>query len=336
MRRILLFAALIMTTCLAYAQHGEMTFVGKSDFHIIMNGTEQGNTTVMSDTIAYDGTNNRFVIPAMKYGTMIIPSFVIEGATQITAGYDGVTWEDNSFTAKVNDNGQEKSITGTALKGEFSHKDGLYRLMLSITFSYGVMPFPISYSIDSYYVKPTSGKVEVMVGGVYGPYIEPTVFDARLYEEDGIKKLDVTMHEYTITGTPVGNITVGQYSVKGLTYDESKEGYYRDYSQDEEKFHLKMVNGGVTTIDGEYGFTQGGIMLVKMNGSTIETAQNNFQPGAMPFPITSVFNSTTDGITNTTVTAPNGKTFDMQGRLIDSKALKSGLYIKNGKKYIIR
>lgn len=187
---------------------------------------------------------------------------------------------------------------------------------------------PITYSIESYYVKPTTKQVSVVVGGSIGPYINPSVtYDARIYEVDGQKQLDIALHEYSLDGTVMGDILLGSHIIKGLTWNEEKGGYFRDYSHDGITFHFKTSQG----MDGNYGFTKGGNLLVKMNGTDITYAENAFQPGAMPFPIVSTFGKDDatgiDHVTTTQQQVSKSRKYISNGQLIIER---------DGKKYNVQ
>lgn len=133
---------------------------------------------------------------------------------------------------------------------------------------------------------PTTQAISVTVGGIFGPYVNESVtYEARLYTEGTETKLDVRMCEYNLPHTQIGDLTLGTYTVCGLVYDEEKDGYYRDYTGDNISFHFKSSGG----FDSDYVFTKLGNLLVKMDGTSIAYACNNFTPGAMPFPIVSNF-----------------------------------------------
>lgn len=230
----------------AQASHGAMTFVGKSNYYVTMMGSITGETTVAADTIVYMGAD--FTLPSMKYNDMVIPSFSIQGTT-FTGGYAGVIWEDQTFTSTTTDaSDQEKTITGSSLRGTFTHTAGIYKLQLEITFTYGNMPFPITYSIEGYYVKDYSGTNKVTVGGQYGPYSAQVTHKLRTYVEDGETKADVEIPGYTLPQTIMGNLTLGSYTITGLTYDESKGGYYKDYATDGLTIHITAEQNGLSRL----------------------------------------------------------------------------------------
>lgn len=320
----------------AQASHGAMTFVGKSNYYVTMMGSITGETTVAADTIVYMGAD--FTLPSMKYNDMVIPSFSIQG-TIFTGGYAGVTWEDQTFTSTTTDaSDQEKTITGSSLRGTFTHTAGIYKLQLEITFTYGNMPFPITYSIEGYYVKDYSGTNKVTVGGQYGPYSAQVTHKLRTYVEDGETKADVEIPGYTLPQTIMGNLTLGSYTITGLTYDESKGGYYKDYATDGLTIHITAEQNGTTTMDSDYELATSGSenILVQITDGKAKIT-NNFIPGAMPFPITAVMDqNATTGITqiSTLDTHIQTPTYNLHGHRLSHSS--QGLVIRNGKKYIAR
>lgn len=333
-----LIAAVLAVVSSASAQmgHGAMTFVGKSNFYVNMMGQKTGETTLVSDTILYAGAD--FTLPSMKYNDMVIPSFQIKGTT-FSGGYAGVTWDDQTFTSTVTDaEGNEKTITGTSLKGSFTHGNGIYKVQLEVTFKYGNMPFPITYSIESYYVKDYAGENSVMVGGQFGPYNADVTYKLRTYIEEGVTMIDVEIPSYSLAGTVMGDLDLGTYTVKGLTYDEEKGGYYRDYSADGLSVHFTAVNNGMTTMDADYALLTAGkenILVEITNGKAKIT--NNFQPGSMPFPITAVMDqSAATAVENihSVVVPENNVMYNLSGQRVVNAG--RGIVIRNGKKYVVR
>ncbi len=325
-----LFVAFVATVLGANAKPGSntpMTFVGKSNFFVTMMGKKAGETTQLSDTIIYSGAD--FTLPSMKYNDMTIPSFKIIGTT-FSGGYAGVTWEDQTFTSTAIDSeGVEKNITGTSLKGTFTHANGIYKVSLEVSFNYGTMPFPITYSIESYYVKEYSGTNAVMVGGVYGPHKAEVTYKVRTYVEDGVTLKDVEIPTYKLDNTEIGNLTIGGYTVKGLALNEDKGGYYRDYTSDNITMHFKAEG----SFDSDYTITKLGNVLV-----TDTEIVNNFQPGAMPFPISSTTtlagSTEIKSVTSTSVSEKSEASYNLNGQRVAPNA--RGLIIKNGKKYFVR
>ena len=87
----------------------------------------------------------------------------------------------------------------------------------------------------------------------------------------------------------MGDLTLGAYTVSNVAYDQERGAYYRDYSADGLTFHLTAVNNGATTMDNDYDFTRLGTIEVKATEAGGVSVVNTFQPGAMPFPVESVF-----------------------------------------------
>lgn len=336
-----LIAALAAVCATAKALPGAaMTFVGKSNFYVVMGGNKTGETAVASDTVLYQG--NDITIPSMNYNGMVIPSFTIAG-TKFSGGYTGVVWEDQTFTSAVKDaNGNDKAINGSSLKGTFTHDGGIYKLSLQLTFSYGSMPFPVTYEIESYYVKDYAGQNVVMVGGMFGPYTASVNYRLRTYVEDGVTKMDVQVPAYELSETAIGDLSLSSYTVKGLTYDDLRGGYYKDYAADSLSMHFKAVDGGKTSMDADYALAAEGAenILVQITGSKAKIT-NNFKPGRMPFAISAVMDqSANSGSTNNielatdATDAADAPAYNLNGQRVDSNY--RGIVIRNGKKYLVR
>lgn len=209
-------------------------------------------------------------------------------------------------------------------------------LTLKAVFQYGAMPFPMTYNIKSYYVKAVTSAINVNVGGMF-PYAKESVtYNVRKYMDGDVQKVDVEVPAYTLDNTVMGNLTLGTYTVKGLTYDEEKGGFYRDYKEDGLSFHFTAEQNGNKTMDGDYEFNaqKDNNILVKYNGSKITDIVNTFQMGAMPFGIVTSFNSAATGISsvkNDVQKKNDGKMYNLNGQVV-SESYK-GVVIVNGKKY---
>ena len=333
------FLVLVIVTaafCSAYSQNGHsaMTFSGKSRFFVTMNGVLAGEKEMPSDTLEYSAGD--FILPAMTYENMLIPSFQIKG-TKFSGGYSGVTWDDQPFSATAIDaSGHEKAIVGSSLKGSMTHENGVYRLLLDITFTYGSMPFPITYSIESYYVKEYSGENHVTVGGQFGPYKAAVTHRIRTYVEGDATKLDVEIPAYTLQNTAIGDLNLGSYTVCGLEYDEGRGGYFRDYSSDNLSMQFTASHNGSVSIDGTYPLSAAGYnnLLVEITKEGVRIT-NNFKPGAMPFPISAVMNQTSSTGISSLLSSPSSHTsYSLDG--IEAPSSYRGIVIRNGKKFSVR
>ncbi len=324
----------IIQSANAQPGHGPMTFAGKANFYASVMGNKAGETEVLSDTVIYSAPD--FIMPSVNYNGLIVPSFTIKNPS-FSGGYGGVVWEEQSFsTTTIDQAGEEKAVTGT-LKGSFTHDGDVYKLALEVTLSYGKMPFPVTYSIEGYYVKDYAGENQV-VCGEYGPYKAAVTYKLRTYMEDNVKKMDVEVPAYSLAQTAIGDLSLGTYIVKGLTYDESKGGFYRDYAADGLTMNFKAVNGGLITMEGDYPLSREGsenILVEMVDGKAKIT--NIFMPGDMPFSITAIMDqtvSTAISQVRSQSADTEGVTFNLQGQRV-GKDMR-GIVVRNGKKYIVR
>lgn len=340
---ILLFT--LALTMSAQQQHGAagMKFVGKATVKPYIINQETGEATELgmvvefpSDTMTYIGGRESasFITPELVYNfaeaPIILPSYQIDGTT-FTGGYGGVTWPEQDYKVNLG----EESVAGK-LSGTFTHANGIYELKLKLAFRYSLIDkiAPVKvllvYEIDGFYLKDTSGKLDVNVAGV--TYSAPSVtFWTRTYTDGDATKVDVQVPSYTLEGTLMGNISVGGYTVKGLTWDETLEAYNKDYSND--GLSLYFSNG--SSLTGDYPLNNAGQKItVKFNGTSVSSLVNTFQPGKMPFVIISTFPGTTSGISSVSKKADTltGEAYNMAGQQVSANA--KGIVIINGKKIL--
>ena len=324
----LVFATMMATNMMA--QHGSMSFAGKSNVAV-----QDVNSASESDTIKFtmtSGAAGSITFPSMKYSEMEIPSFTVDNvAFSMDMSTHLVTFSEQEFSATVSDG---KTASGK-LSGTYSMADN--KMSITAVFKYGRMPLDLTYTIDSYYIKSVEAKpLYVSVGGKYNYQNENVTYNVRKYMDGDVEKLDVEIPTYTLDETMMGDLTLGTYTVKGLTYDESKGGYYHDYTNDGLTFHFTAVQNGKTTMDNDYAFNseKDNNILVTYDGNTVSDIKNTFQMGTMPFQITSSFKSPTTGIsavtTSETINA-DGKMYNMSGQQVNESY--KGVVIMNGKKY---
>lgn len=325
----LLFAAFTATNMMAQ-MHGAMSFAGKSNVAV-----QEVNSASESDTIKFtmtSGTAGAITFPSMKYEKMEIPSFTVDNATfTMDMSTHLVTFSEQVFSATVSEG---KTASGK-LSGTYSMADN--KMSITAVFKYGSMPLDLTYTIDGYYVKAvTATPLYVSVGGTFNYQNESVTYNVRKYKDGDVEKLDVEIPTYTLDGTVMGNLTLGTYTVKGLTYNEAKGGYYHDYANDGLTFHFTAVNKGTTTMDNDYAFNaeKQNDILVTYDGNTVSDIKNTFQMGAMPFSIVSTFKSPTTGISSVTTSETvktDGKMYNMSGQQVNEGY--KGVVIMNGKKY---
>ena len=327
----LVFATMLAGNMMAQ-MHGALTFAGASTMSVLTQNTENASDTVKFEMASMSAGN--ITLPAMKGDLATIPSFTIKNVAFTMGENHVITMADQAFTSKVTVNGVEKNITGSSISGTYNKADN--SLTLKAVFQYGAMPFPMTYNIKSYYVKAVTSAINVNVGGMFPYANESVTYNVRKYMDGDVQKVDVEVPTYTLDNTVMGNLTLGTYTVKGLTYDEEKGGFYRDYKNDGLKFHFIAEKDGNKTMNGEYEFNtaKDNNILVKYNGSKITDIVNTFQMGAMPFGIVSSFNSAATGISsvkNDVQKKNDGKMYNLNGQVV-SESYK-GVVIVNGKKY---
>ena len=329
-----LFLALVasVTTLMAQGQHGAMRFAGKSAFQVATV-----IVPVESDTVVYQAASQstaNITIPAMSYQmgqkTETIPSFVIHDVTfTMDMSTMTATFDEQTFSETITVDGEEKAITGEKLVGAYRH-DSFNTFVLSITFMYGNMPMPVTYTIEAYYIKTYTDKLEVMIDKKYT--VENVSYDVRTYPEGDATLIDVEVPTFDLPDATIGALTSGGYTVKGLAFDESKGGYYRDYSGDGLSLHFHTA-----TIDGDYPLSNpdANNMLVTFSDKKIKIV-NNFKPGAMPFLITTTFpgEGGEAGIKDVKANCINSEmpVYNLAGQRVSSQA--KGIVIIGGRKYI--
>lgn len=326
----LVFATMLAGNMMAQ-MHGALTFAGASTMSVLTQNTENASDTVKFEMASMSAGN--ITLPAMK-GMKTIPSFTIKNVAFTMGDNHVITMADQAFTSKVTVDGVEMNITGSSISGTYNMADN--SLTLKAVFQYGAMPFPMTYNIKSYYVKAVTSAINVNVGGQFPYANESVTYNVRKYMDGDVQKVDVEVPTYTLDNTLMGNLTLGTYTVKGLTYDEEKGGFYRDYKNDGLNFHFTAEQNGNKIMDGDYEFNaqKDNNILVKYNGSKITDIVNTFQMGAMPFGIVSSFNSAATGISsvkNDVLKKNDGKMYNLNGQVV-SESYK-GVVIVNGKKY---
>lgn len=308
-----------------------MKFSGKSTIEV------GGSTvaTLVSDTVMYSGSD--ITLPEMRYNNFVIPSFTIHGAEfSMDMSTMTVTFPDQQFMEVITVDGVEKTIVGASLTGSYTH-DAFNTFTLKVIFMYGAMPMPLTYNITAYYIKDYTDKLDVSIGGMFNYTAANTTYSVRTYPEGGNTLLDVQVPSYQLSGTPLGNLTIGSYIVKGLAMDEQKGGYYRDYAADGLTMHFKAEKDGATTMDADYVMSEGdNNILLTYEGKNIKVT-NAFHPGAMPFQIVSTFPgmgevSAVEAVK--TVEQNNAPAYNLAGQRTTGSY--KGIVIKGGKKFYQR
>ena len=315
MKKIFTLAlATLMAGNMMAQMHGVLNFAGASAANVLNQNVENPSDTVKFEMV--NAASGNITLPKITNDNLVISSFTIANVAFTMGDNHVVTMADQTFATKVTVGGEEKNITGSSLKGTYNMADN--SLTLNLTFKYGAMPFDMTYSIKAYYIKPVASAITVSVGGAFNYTNENVSYSVRKYIDNN-----------------------GTYTVKGLTYDEEKGGFYRDYKNDGLKFHFTAETGGKKTMDGDYSFNpeKNNNILVKYNGNKVEDIVNTFQMGAMPFAIVTKFDTNSSGITSVTNDEKSnkindGKIYNIYGQVVGEDY--KGIVIINGKKYLKR
>ncbi len=182
-------------------------------------------------------------------------------------------------------------------------------------------------------------------------YSCPNVIYTITKNNDGT--IDLVLPEFTLEKTTIGTISVGSYTVKNISFNNTEKKYFRDYTSDGLSMHL-TVSGAIMNIDGDYAIEKTGNISVTISNDGQATIVNNFQPGKMPFLITSTFTSNSSSDIQNISTSRNnsGKAYTLSGITVSqnssvdsdntenpstpSNGFGNGIVIMNGKKFLTK
>lgn len=133
-----------------------------------------------------------------------------------------------------------------------------------------------------------TGADSLNVGGQWGYWSQNLSYTITA-NTDGT--ISVQVPEQTFTGTVMGDITQGQFTVGNIAYDESRGAFYRNYSSDAIKAHVKSVRNGTTSMDSDYQLNNAEITITSGAGGTVKIV-NTYKFGNMPFQLTGTFTGT--------------------------------------------
>lgn len=126
-----------------------------------------------------------------------------------------------------------------------------------------------------------SGKITLTIAGQYN-------YDADIQiviTENTDGSLNLTYPQYQLSETMMGDLTLGSYTIKNIAWDEAKNAYYRNYSDDGLKQHFQSTQG----MNNDYPLGNlSEITITKTNDGGIKIV-NPFKLGAMPLPISATF-----------------------------------------------
>lgn len=159
-------------------------------------------------------------------------------------------------------------------------------LMQGVTINWHYGEVPVALKVSGNY----SGTTSLMVGTSMGPYSSATVSYTITANEDGTINVTAPQEHYKDI-MMVGNLTIGSYVVKNLSYDESSHSFVRNYGKDDVKVYLKS-EGGVMSLDKEYSFVDKSEITVKLEENGSLTIKNDYSLARMPMGLSATYTGT--------------------------------------------
>lgn len=142
----------------------------------------------------------------------------------------------------------------------------------------------------------TFGNEESSISGAYKGVNTVVVGGAMTYttelevsiSENPDGTINFTWPQYSLSGTVMGELTLGAVTIPNIPFDESKGGYFLDYSNLGLKQHFTAMNNGTATMDQDYILGETSTILIETTENGLKVT-NPFKLGAMPLPITATF-----------------------------------------------
>ena len=215
-----------------------------------------------------------------------------------TCQFHDKTWGDGRFDITM----ENRQINGTGtlvMPGQHGSEAQSYEATMSGPMTKITISVPsvmggteITWNFGTKIGGTWTGTNNVNVGGTYD-YSANAVNQTVTVNADGT--VNLTLSSYSLSGTVMGDLTLGQYTISNIPFNQQKNGYYKEYADGQLKIHFKAVKNGETTYDSDFLFTnQEGLptaILIKPSETGV-TIKNNFCLGRMPFPITAVMDGT--------------------------------------------
>lgn len=204
-----------------------------------------------------------------QWGDVTFENVAIDEAKGTLAGAGTLTM---TYRGKVGT--YNATLSGTATQPVIAMPD----VMGGTTLTFYAGKAPLACELNGSY----SGTNTLVVGG--SPYPVNITYKVTA-NPDGT--INLSLPEYQMEGTPMGDLTLGAYTLKNIAYDEEKGAFYSLYGEGV-KEHLTAVRNGATTMDDDYELDAASYIQVEKTENGIKVI-NSFKPGAMPFPIMATF-----------------------------------------------
>ena len=273
----------------------KVTFTAAEIKNIEFNaGAQQADTTLFHTYKGYiTVTNSMF---QNKYFGDKAEIRVLKTGEKYLCRFVDPQWGDGLFSLDMQ--GQNISGTGkikiaspggSAKEYEASYKGTMRNVVFTIpalmggtTINWTYGPAPTTLGIAGEY----KGTDVVKVGSAFGPFNVTDAVYKVVANADGT--INVTVPEEQYNGTPMGDLTLGSFTISNIALEEATKAYVRDYSGDGLKAHFTAKKGGKVVMDKDYDFKNAKITL-KLTEDGKLTVENGFQLGSMPFPITTTY-----------------------------------------------
>lgn len=266
------------------------------------NGYEKVDTVLFQSFDGYIYVTSKY-IPRTYYGKQAWLG-VYNAGSEIVVKFSDPQWGNAIFTkAKV---GTEISATGN-ITINYGNKVDTYGAILSGSTLQPVISIPTimgGCTIEFFPGEPTMANVtagvykgtnNVNVGGAYD-YTADITYTITANPDSTI---NIEVPEYTLTGTIMGDLKLGAYTIENVAYDKEKDQFYQEYGKYGLSQEFTATQKGQVTMQGDYKFTDNSYIIVKRTVYGLQV-ENSFQLGKMPFPIVAKFESTLTAI-------PSGK-----------------------------
>jgi hypothetical protein len=214
-----------------------------------------------------------------------------------TCQFHDNTWGDGSFDITT-ERGQISGTGTLEMPGQHGRPAKSYEATISGPMTKITVSVPsvmggtdITWNYGTRVGGAFTGTNNVSVGGTYN-YSAENVVQTVTVNTDGTVSL--TVSEYSLTGTVMGDLTLGSYTIQNIPFNQQKGGFYKEYADETLSVHFKAVKDGSTTFDNDYIFnnnTTTTSILIKPTETGISIV-NDFSIGSMPFPITATMEGT--------------------------------------------
>lgn len=144
---------------------------------------------------------------------------------------------------------------------------------------------PKEPSLTEGYIGEFSGQLTLNIAGSYEYGTETAI----TISEGEKETLSVTIPEYALTNTVMGDITMGSLTLDNLVYDSSLGGFYLNYGNTGIGQYFKAERNGNVTMNDVYPLNAPSDIIITRDEDGKIKVVNSFRIGSMPMPIVATF-----------------------------------------------